>query len=156
MSGSSLDGLDMALCRFELEDASLPAVKSWEIIVATTREFPKPWQARLRMAPNLPASEFWRLHIDLGRYFGQLARQFLDKQVHSAQLLGSHGHTIFHRPDQRYTCQIGDGAALAAEVGLPVVDQLRSADLAHGGQGAPIAPLADRFLFPEYGAFLNL
>lgn len=156
MSGSSLDGLDMALCRFQLAAAPQPQVEEWEIVAATTREFPKPWQARLRMAPHLPAAEFWRLHVDLGRYFGQLAKQFLDQQSQKAQLVGAHGHTIFHRPDQQYTCQIGDGAALAAALDLPVVDQLRSSDLAQGGQGAPIAPLADRYLFPEYGAFLNL
>ncbi len=186
MSGSSLDGLDLAVCRFVLDRrvepghqpnrrfsspqlgargpksddlAYLPEIKvsEWEIIAAETDPFPPMWQARLRSAPHLPGRELWRLHADLGHWIGQRAQAFLGKHPSfPVSLAGSHGHTIFHDPAQKFTTQIGDGAAIAQRLGLPVVTELRGADVAAGGQGAPLAPLADKYLFPEYDGFLNL
>jgi anhydro-N-acetylmuramic acid kinase len=75
---------------------------------------------------------------------------------HTPTLAGSHGHTIFHDPGQKFTTQIGDGAAIAMYLEIPTVTELRGSDVAFGGQGAPLAPLADKHLFPEYGGFLNL
>ncbi|MEM9921169.1 MAG: anhydro-N-acetylmuramic acid kinase, partial [Bacteroidota bacterium] len=68
----------------------------------------------------------------------------------------SHGHTVFHHPESQMTAQIGDGAAIAAVTGMQVVSDFRTQDLAKGGQGAPLAPLADRYLFPGYDFYLNL
>jgi anhydro-N-acetylmuramic acid kinase len=70
--------------------------------------------------------------------------------------VSSHGHTTFHVPEKRMTHQLGDGAAIAAETKLPVVTDLRSVDIAFGGQGAPIVPLGERLLFNEYDYFLNI
>lgn len=156
MSGSSLDGLDLAICRIVLPSDDEKA-SSWSILAAETDPYPPTWQARLRSAPALPGRELWRLHADFGRWVGQRTKAFL-AQYPSWQptLIGSHGHTIFHDPEQRFTTQIGDGAAIAEATGLPVVTELRGADVAAGGQGAPLAPLADKYLFPEYSAFLNL
>lgn len=159
MSGSSLDGLDLAVCRFRLERAEdgAPRVPEWKVIVAETDAFPPTWQARLRSAPHLPGRELWRLHADLGHWIGRRARAFLDRFPElTVTLAGSHGHTVFHDPALRFTTQIGDGAALAHRLGLPVVTELRGADVAAGGQGAPLAPLADKYLFPQYDGFLNL
>ncbi|TXF85661.1 anhydro-N-acetylmuramic acid kinase [Neolewinella aurantiaca] len=157
MSGSSLDGLDLAVCRFQLDRAEHPLVPEWEIMAAETDPFPPMWRARLRSAPHLPGRELWRLHTDLGHWLGQRARSFLDRYpTLDVALAGSHGHTIFHAPEQNFTTQIGDGAALAFRLGLPVVTELRGADVAAGGQGAPLAPLADKYLFPRYDGFLNL
>ncbi len=157
MSGSSLDGLDLALCRIRLDISEDPLVPEWEILAAETDPFPPTWQARLRSAPHLPGRELWRLHADLGHWIGQRAKRFMDKHpAHVPTLAGSHGHTIFHDPSQKFTTQIGDGAAIARHLGIPTVTELRSSDVAAGGQGAPLAPLADKYLFPEYGGFLNL
>ena len=157
MSGSSLDGLDLAICRLRMTEGSAPVVSDWEILAATTDEYPRPWQARLRSAPHLPGPEIWRLHADLGHWIGRRARAFLDDHPeHAPTLVASHGHTVFHDPAAGFTTQIGDGAAIAHRTGLPVVTELRGADVAAGGQGAPIAPVADKYLFPEYRAFLNL
>jgi anhydro-N-acetylmuramic acid kinase len=157
MSGSSLDGLDLALCRIRLDTVGNSLVPEWEILAAETDPFPRPWQARLRAAPHLPGRELWRLHADLGHWIGQRAKQFMDKYPdHAPTLAGSHGHTVFHDPDQKFTTQIGDGAAIAMHLGIPTVTELRGSDIAHGGQGAPLAPLVDKYLFPEYGGFLNL
>lgn len=157
MSGSSLDGLDLAVCRFQLDREKEVKVSEWEIVAAATDPFPPTWQARLRSAPHLPGRELWRLHADLGHWIGRRARAFLDQHPDlPATLVGSHGHTIFHDPALKFTTQIGDGAAIAFRLGLPVVTELRGADVAAGGQGAPLAPLADKYLFPEYDGFLNL
>jgi anhydro-N-acetylmuramic acid kinase len=157
MSGSSLDGLDLALCRIRLDTSEEQLVPEWKILAAETDPFPPTWQARLRSAPHLPGRELWRLHADLGHWIGQRAKKFMDKYpAHAPTLAGSHGHTIFHDPAQKFTTQIGDGAAIASHLGIPTVTELRGSDVALGGQGAPLAPLADKYLFPQYGGFLNL
>lgn len=157
MSGSSLDGLDLAVCRIQLDEGAERLVPDWEIVAAETDPFPPTWQARLRSAPSLPGRELWRLHADLGHWIGKRAKAFLAKHPeHQVTLVGSHGHTIFHEPDRKFTTQIGDGAAIATTLGLPTVTELRGSDVAVGGQGAPLAPLADKYLFPEYDGFLNL
>lgn len=157
MSGSSLDGLDLAVCRFVFDPDAEKLITEWEILAAETDDYPPMWKARLRSAPSLPGKELWRLHSDFGRWTGRRARAFLsDHPGARPTLVGSHGHTIFHDPEQGFTTQIGDGALIATVLGLPTVTELRSTDIASGGQGAPLAPLADKYLFPAYGAFLNL
>jgi anhydro-N-acetylmuramic acid kinase len=157
MSGSSLDGLDLAICRFKLDYSAGFKVEDWEILAAETDAYPPLWQARLRSGTALPGRELWRLHTDLGRWFGQRASAFLAKHpALKPTLAGSHGHTLFHDPGQHSTTQIGDGAAIAQELGITTVTEFRGADIAAGGQGAPLAPLADKYLFPDYNAFLNL
>jgi len=157
MSGSSLDGLDLAVCRIRLDAGAENLVPDWEIVAAETDPFPPVWRARLRSAPGLPGRELWRLHADLGHWIGRRAQNFLARHpALSVSLAGSHGHTIFHDPERRFTTQIGDGAAIATTLGLPTVTELRGSDVAVGGQGAPLAPLADKYLFPEYDGFLNL
>ncbi len=155
MSGSSLDGLDVAICRFALTPEG--EIADWEILAAVTDPYPPAWRARLKTAPNLPGRELWRLHADLGDWFGRRIAAFLEQHpTLKPSLAGSHGHTVFHDPDRRFTTQLGDGAYIAGRLRLPTVSELRSADVASGGLGAPLAPVADHYLFPDYDAFLNL
>ncbi len=155
MSGSSLDGLDMALCRFALETDSV-AVKDWSLLKTDTTAFSSEWRDRLKKLPQASGLELARTHVDFGHYMGKLLQPFLRKLETPVDLIASHGHTVFHYPDQQLTLQIGDGAALAAATGHIVVDNLRALDVALGGQGAPLAPLADKHLFPGYHFYLNL
>lgn len=71
-------------------------------------------------------------------------------------LIASHGHTTFHEPAKMMTAQLGDGAALAAETGVAVISDLRNMDVALGGQGAPLVPVGEKLLFPDYKLFLNI
>ena len=157
MSGSSLDGIDLAVCTFLLDSAREDPVGSWSIDAARTVAYSESWRKRLRAAAEQSARELQALDADLGQWIGEQVVAFLQQNATPApQLIGCHGHTVFHEPAEGYSLQIGAGAAISALTGLPVVTDLRSADIAAGGEGAPLAPVADRHLFPQYRAFLNL
>jgi anhydro-N-acetylmuramic acid kinase len=154
MSGSSLDGLDIVYAEL-LENAGK---WSYEILAADCYSYPKPWKERLQNAVRLSALDYQLLHAEYGHYLGAQVNQFIqEKNLHfKVGLVASHGHTTFHVPSQRMTAQLGDGAAIAAETGLPVVSDLRSLDVAFGGQGAPIVPFGEKLLFSSYDLFQNL
>jgi anhydro-N-acetylmuramic acid kinase len=151
MSGSSLDGVDLALCRF-LKTASW----SFAMIRSDVIPYPEEWKQKLKDAPSMSGHELIHTHAQYGRYLGTLVKEFLHQGNEKINFISSHGHTIFHQPQKGFTLQIGDGAALAAEAGLPVVCDFRTADIALGGQGAPLVPVGDRLLFDEYGFCLNI
>ncbi|TXB67660.1 anhydro-N-acetylmuramic acid kinase [Phaeodactylibacter luteus] len=156
MSGSSLDGVDAAVCRFAFQGNS-PVPESWSIIAADTLPYTTAWAERLAALPSADAYELALAHAELGRYFGEQAKLFLSQSgIESIDAIASHGHTIFHYPEHQMTLQIGDGAAMAGVTGITTIDQFRSQDMSLGGQGAPIAPIADQLLFPEQDFMLNL
>ncbi len=152
MSGTSLDGLDLVLAGFRQTDDGW----RWEIVQAATRPYSAVWIQRLQEAPALSGEALMLLHKQYGRYLGEEVRSFLEKASPPPSLISSHGHTIFHRPEKGLTFQLGDGNEIAVVTGLPVVYDLRSGDVALGGQGAPLVPAGDRLLFPEYDYCLNL
>ena len=96
------------------------------------------------------------LHKEYGYFLGDMVNQFLEGSQYKADLISSHGHTIFHRPSENYTFQLGDGSCLASKTGITTVWDIRSQDVALGGQGAPLVPVGDEYLFPEYDLCLNL
>lgn len=154
MSGSSLDGLDIAYVEFQ-ENAG-----RWthEILQADCYPYPADWMNRLKNATSLSALDYQLLHIDYGHYLGQQVNHFIEQhQLHyKVALVASHGHTTFHLPSKKMTAQLGDGAAIAAQTKLPVVTDLRALDVAFGGQGAPIVPIGEKLLLQEYDYFLNI
>lgn len=156
MSGSSLDGLDIACCEFIFEEKQL---QSWHLIEAQTMALPPHWKRTLRALPDASALDLATAHAAFGNWLGEQVNAFLDEHPHIRSRLdaiASHGHTIFHEPEKGFTCQIGEGAAIAARSGFPAVCDFRTLDVALGGQGAPLAPIADKLLFPDYALFLNL
>jgi anhydro-N-acetylmuramic acid kinase len=152
MSGTSLDGLDIVLSEFWISSSGW----NYEIIQATTVPYDDHWQRRLAEAHRLDAVNFWKTHVEYGHYLGRQAREFLETTGLSPSVIASHGHTVFHQPGSGFTAQIGAGDAIAAETGFPVVTDLRSVDVALGGQGAPLVPMGDRLLFGQYGACMNI
>jgi anhydro-N-acetylmuramic acid kinase len=154
MSGSSLDGLDIV--HTELHENG--GIWSYEIIAADCYMYDQAWAKRLQSAITLNALDYQLLHTEYGHYLGKQVNRFIDENNlhYKVALIASHGHTTFHLPAQRMTAQIGDGAAIAAETGLPVVSDLRALDIALGGQGAPIVPIGEKLLFSVYSYFLNL
>jgi anhydro-N-acetylmuramic acid kinase len=154
MSGSSLDGLDIAYVHLQVNAGK------WEfsLVATTTYPYTDEWRKKLAEAPRLSAMEYQLLHTDYGHYLGEQVNRFIEEhRLHyQVQLIASHGHTSFHLPARKMTAQLGDGAALAAETSINVVSDLRAMDLALGGQGAPIVPIGEKLLLPGYGFFLNL
>jgi len=152
MSGTSLDGVDIAHCQFQFQD------KRWQyqIVEAETIPYTKPWKDRLYQVENGSALELTRTDIEYGHLLGTLCKQFMDRHRLEPDFIASHGHTIFHQPSEKITLQIGRGSAIAAETGRTVISDFRSLDVALGGQGAPLVPIGDRHLFPEYEFCLNL
>ena len=154
MSGSSLDGLDMAYCRFDWKDRQ---ILHWELLEADTLPFSLKWESRLRNLPAQNALVFAQTNTYFGHYMGELVQEFLAEFPHiQPDFIASHGHTIYHYPEKRLSVQIGDGAALAAVTGYPVVCDFRTQDVAINGEGAPIAPIADKLLLQGYDFYLNL
>lgn len=152
MSGSSLDGLDMALCRFEEIDSDV----EWSILASKTVSFPPFISDALRSAPSLSGWDLMHLDSRFGRFIGKETKAWMNSLSLKAELIASHGHTVFHEPTKGFTLQIGCGANIAFESGIDTITSFRSADVAAGGQGAPFAPIADKALFPGYQAYLNL
>jgi anhydro-N-acetylmuramic acid kinase len=154
MSGSSLDGLDIAYCVFEKADDGW----KFSIVHADCIPYSEEWTCRLQTARELDGRSLWRLHTDYGRLLSDLVNGFIAKYklAGHVDLIASHGHTVFHFPGEHFTTQIGDGAALAAGTGIQVACDFRSSDIALGGQGTPIVPIGDLLLFKEYNYLLNL
>lgn len=154
MSGSSLDGLDIAFAEFQ-ENAGK---WSYDIRQATCYSYDEDWARKLETASLLSGLDYQLIHAEYGHYIGQQVNKFISEYGLEFQvaLISSHGHTTFHIPQKRMTAQLGDGAAIAAETGLPVVCNLRALDVSFGGQGAPIVPIGEKWLLEEYDFFLNI
>ena len=152
MSGTSLDGVDIACCTFTQANN----IWIYKILNAATISYPNAWKARLSTIHLSSAAQLAETHFAYGRYLGQLTRQFLDEHHLRPDFVASHGHTIFHQPEIGLCLQLGNGASLAAAARLPVVCDFRTLDIALGGQGAPLVPIGDRLLFGQYTFCLNL
>lgn len=154
MSGSSLDGVDLAYCSFEEKDGKW----TYEIAAAHCYEFDDEIKKRLANATALSGRELMKLNADLGTYFGQLIVRFQKEFLNGerAELIASHGHTVFHFPDEHFTVQIGDPSHISAVTNLPVVADFRAKDVALGGNGAPVVPVGEKHLFHDYQLFLNI
>ena len=154
MSGSSIDGLDIAYVH--LHEAG--GKWNYEILAAECVDYSPEWKQQLTNAIHLSGLDYQLLHIRYGHFIGEKINHFITENglQHKVDLIASHGHTTFHLPKQKMTAQIGDGAAIAAETQLPVVSDLRSLDIAFGGQGAPIVPIGQKLLFSDYHYFLNI
>lgn len=152
MSGTSLDGLDICLAEFEKKD-------KWhfQILKAETLPYSSEWENKLRNSIHLSVTDLLELHSDYGFYLGQETKVFIQKhQLENIDLIASHGHTVFHQPQRKFTLQIGDGRAIKIETEIPVLYDFRSQDVLMKGNGAPLVPIGDALLFSEYDACLNL
>ena len=152
MSGSSLDGLDIALVRFHEENEKY----SFQILQAETLPYPEFWTRQLSEAFHKQPEDLVQLDKEYGKYLGEQVLAFAQKHNAHPDFVASHGHTIFHRPEERYTLQIGDGQELARACGFTVINDFRSEDVSKGGQGAPLVPIGDKLLFSDYEMCLNI
>jgi anhydro-N-acetylmuramic acid kinase len=152
MSGTSLDGVDIAYCTFRKKEGKW----IYKLEATETISYPQEWKSRLSNLENQNALEFVKTDTEYGHYLGKITKTFLEDHNLKPDFIASHGHTIFHQPAKNFTFQIGKGSAIAAETGVPVICDFRSTDVGFGGQGAPLVPIGDRLLFDKYDYCLNL
>ena len=152
MSGTSLDGLDIAYCKF---------VKtidwSFEILQFKTVEYKQDFRERLLGASQNSEEELQELSFEFGVLMAEELSSFVQQyQISRIDLVASHGHTVFHQPEKGITLQIGSPKPLFDLLNVHIVYDFRTQDVLRGGQGAPLVPLVDKILFSEYDACLNL
>jgi anhydro-N-acetylmuramic acid kinase len=153
MSGTSMDGVDVACCIFRLKGNQW----TFRIQKAITVPYTNAWRQKLLGAPEMKGEDLLRLHSNYGEYLGNLCAKFIRLyDIRKVDFVASHGHTVFHQPANNFTFQLGDGRAVYASAALPVVYDFRSLDVALGGEGAPLVPVGDHYLFAEYDVCLNL
>lgn len=153
MSGTSLDGLDLALCAFY---EKCNGGYGFHLERSHGVEYSHAWRERLRNAVNLSGYEFVKLHREYGKFIAEEVGLFLEGISLNVDFISSHGHTTFHEPQNNISFQIGDGATIAANSGITTVSDFRTYDIALGGQGAPLVPIGDMELFNEYDVCVNL
>ncbi len=183
MSGTSLDGLDIALCQFEKSienDKQNKAAWKYKIIKTKCIEYDSTWKQNLQNAHLLSAFELKKLETEWTDFVIENINKFvlqsekLSEKFDFSNLdcISSHGHTVLHQPSQNqrdktksktknntqlgFTLQMGNGAMLAAQTGFKVVCDFRQTDVALFGQGAPLVPIGDELLFSDYDFCLNL
>lgn len=150
MSGTSLDGLDLALCEFSGENGS-----SYRILKATTIRYPAIWKQRLSSIISASSEKYLAMDALYGQYIAAQVNDFI-KGVRRPTAIASHGHTVFHQPHAGFSAQIGSGSVIAALTGITTVCDFRSLDVALKGQGAPLVPIGDKLLFSQHHACLNI
>lgn len=154
MSGTSLDGLD--LCCVEFTGDVESDIWGYRVKFAKTVPYTSEWRERLSGAASLSGLELIKLHYDYAHFMGQIATNFLKENELRVDFVAIHGHTVFHQPEKKLTFQLGDGETFATYLKCPVVANFRAKDVAMGGQGAPLVPSGERFLYNQVALCLNL
>lgn len=152
MSGTSLDGVDLVFVKFNRDKGY-----TFEILQKEAFKYSEKWKNRLQDAFHLSGEKLTKLNVDYGQFLGELIQKFwLKNTIDEVDFIASHGHTIFHQPEQKFTLQIGSGAVISAITNCKVICDFRVQDVALGGQGAPLVPIGDQLLFGAYDYCLNL
>ena len=157
MSGTSMDGLDIAHVRFEVNKNG-----EWNFLIinSETTEYKAEFVDQLSKATTLTVPDFLKLDKKIGSTFGEMTLNFIDKyniNKSSINAISSHGQTTFHQPENGFTSQIGCGSTISFITGIPVINDFRTKDVIAGGQGAPLVPIGDLLLFQNLAeSFLNL
>jgi anhydro-N-acetylmuramic acid kinase len=157
MSGTSLDGVDLAYCNFENLESN-----NWDFKLEFAKTYKYDTETFKKLNEVIHYNSFDYLEFDnqLGLLYGDLINQFIEEfeiEKNEISLIASHGHTVHHQPQKMVTSQIGHGTAIAIKTGIRVVNDFRIKDVLLGGQGAPLVPIGDSLLFSNLAeGFLNI
>lgn len=153
MSGSSLDGLDICLAQIFSNDEKY----LFEIKTAKTITYSEELYEKLKTSRILSSFDLLKLENSLTHFFAESVISLLNENKDTrVDFIVNHGHTVFHFPNEGISHAISNHQLLAQKLKIKVLGNLRLKDVAFGGQGAPIVPVADKYLFPEYKYCLNL
>ena len=153
MSGTSLDGIDLAHLNFEIINGKW----SFQILESETIGYSQKWIDQLKIAVGFSELELQKLNTDYTLLLGSIISDFIKKnKIETIDAVCSHGHTILHQPQNGITLQIGNLPEIASSCNQKVVCDFRVQDVELGGQGAPLVPIGDRILFSDYDYCLNL
>ena len=153
MSGTSLDGVDLAHIHFTLDN------NKWEYTLheVATIPYPSEWIELLKSAIGFSDEKLKELNEKYTDYLGEIILQFIEKnKIPAIDAVCSHGHTILHQPQNGFTLQIGNLPKIAQIINQKVICDFRVQDVQLGGQGAPLVPIGDRILFSEFDYCFNL
>lgn len=157
MSGTSMDGLDIAHVEFEMNNQNQWTFK---LLHAETLSYSPSFISELNKAKTINVPEFLILDKRIGSVFGEMVNKFIEKNnIDKSKIIAiaSHGHTTYHQPERGFTSQIGCGDTLSFITKIPVINDFRTKDVVAGGQGAPLVPIGDLLLFQTLAeSFLNL
>lgn len=156
MSGTSLDGLDIAHVIFNFKDEAV----DFKLVNYQTIPYTASILTQLQNATNLSIPEILILDKQIGNFYAESVNEFiLYNQIDKTKIdaIASHGQTIFHQPQNGFTYQIGCGSTLAFKTNIDVINDFRTLDIVAGGQGAPLVPIGDFNLFGQKAnSFLNI
>lgn len=154
MSGTSLDGLDICYAEFNHDENGY----RFKNLVAKTQSYSDKQRNDLKNAFFLNDVQLENFDLEFGKFLGSSTLNFIAENnlQNKVELIASHGHTIFHQPQNSITLQIGSGNEINKITRIKVINNFRIKDVQLGGQGAPLVPVGDRFLFSDYQACLNL
>ena len=152
MSGTSLDGIDIVYVNFKLD-------KSWkyELINSKTYKYEKKWISQLQNISQEKIHSIKKIDADYTKLLSKYIINFINEfSIKNIDFVSSHGHTAIHKPSNSITYQIGNLPILAKYINQKVVCDFRVQDVELGGQGAPLVPAGEEYLFPEYNTLINL
>lgn len=153
MSGTSLDGVDLAHINFTVKNNKW----DFQILECETISYSQEWLNKLKIAVGFSEHELTALNKEYTIILGQIINDFIKKyKIKNLDAICSHGHTVLHQPQNGLTLQIGNLPEIAKYTNQKVICDFRVQDVALGGQGAPLVPIGDRILFSEYDFCLNL
>ena len=149
MSGTSLDGVDLAICSFTKN-------KNWhyKIEKSTTIKYSKYWLETLSNLHKKPEKIINEIDLKYGDFLSKICNKFLKNE--KIDYISSHGHTIFHQPENNFTLQIGNGNVISKNTKKITINNFRNLDVSLKGQGAPLVPVGDMLLFRKYKYCVNL
>ncbi|MBT8232454.1 MAG: hypothetical protein HKO66_07160 [Saprospiraceae bacterium] len=149
MSGSSLDGIDMASVVFD--DSA-----DWSLESYTTIPIPNDLTEKLKRVVDMNAFEIAKVESDYSHFLSRIINQYIKSHKLQVDYVSIHGHTVLHNVDISTSWQLLNGGLVASLVNKKVVCDFRNGDMALGGQGTPMAVIADRDLFKGHDYYINL
>ncbi len=153
MSGTSLDGVDLAHIEFNTQNNKW----NFSILESETVSYSADWILKLKNAVDFSEEELTKLNQEYTKLLASIIAGFIAKhQITDLDAVCSHGHTILHQPQNSFTLQIGNLPEIATLSQQTVVCDFRVQDVQLGGQGAPLVPIGDKILFAEYDYCMNL